>query len=160
MQPVTNYTVLQDDASLINCLQPVFNDSYQISQLDSQWVQVKLDDIAAFEALHTLLYPLLFKYVYFLVDDIGVADTVTEDVFINFWRHKATMADGNIKVAFVNSTRQHVLAYLSGIGCSKWQSAVSVLTILNSTGFSQREGMFLNKTLKLAASDIEEIITS
>ena len=51
MQPVTNCTVIQDDALSINCLQPVFNNDRQTSKLDALLGRVKLGDIIAFEAL-------------------------------------------------------------------------------------------------------------
>lgn len=159
MRPVINYAVQTVDKKSIPPVQPACVYPTNEAYLNKLWEKVCLNDLESLEAIHQLLYPLLFNYIYFILNDSTVANSILTEAFINFWYKKNTIDSAQVKNSMIKQVRGEVLARLAHPAHGQDSKfPVKLLTILNSTDFRKRESAFLNDHLLLNEKEIAGII--
>ncbi|HEY8781591.1 MAG TPA: hypothetical protein VIM16_08265 [Mucilaginibacter sp.] len=141
------------------------SDGKYIEQL---WDKVRLNDLDSLEAVHSTLYPLLFKYVYFIIQDPAAADEIIGEAFIHFWYQRNETAGKMLKAGMVKYIRQAVIFYLTrpvlnGKGKAEVllieaEHPVVLLSAYNGLSSKEKERIFLRESLKLDGTTIAEIL--
>ena len=169
MQPMTNYSnlpVSNDLTSRAPEIQPDL-DNGLIAKL---WSRVCLNDMDALEIIHSLLYPILLKYVYFIIKDSAIADDMIAEAFIRFWNKRSGVIGETLKIDLAKSLRQAAALYLENQAIDRNRDAspqpmpigrpIILLSSYNNLSFKEREKAFLRDYLKLDRKAIAEIIGS
>ena len=164
MQSMINYSPQPMDVRVTVPLNTEFTPGVNRKHLNKLWANVCLNDITAFEAIHKVLYPLLFKYAYFIIKNPDSADTLLADAFINFWCKRACMAGPSLLVHIVGSTRLAIIDHLNipmsdrgEDGQTEDARPVILFSDHNSLGFADREEVFLREFMGLDRAEIAEI---
>jgi hypothetical protein len=163
-----NYSGLPVNDGLKTAVDTEFKTDPDNSHIELLWSKVCLNDLDSLEIIHSLLYPLLFKYVYFITKDTAAADEIIGDAFIHFWHSRCEVRGKMLKADIVKYIRQAVTSYLNpstGTGKvkaeekpDKIEHPVILLSGYNSLGFNDIERIFLSEYLKLNCATITEIL--
>ena len=113
MQSMINYSGLPINDGLKTAVDAEFKTDPDNSYVEQLWSKVYLNDLDSLEIIHSLLYPVLFKYVYFITKDSAVADEIIEDAFIYFWHRRSEIKGKMLKADMVKYIRQAVTHYLN-----------------------------------------------
>ena len=157
MQSVVNYSFEPFNENLMSPFQAGSIPGADEQYLDELWAKVCLNDLQAYEALHKIVYPLLFDYACFILNDANMSDSIIADTFISFWYKRDIISGSSLKINLVKHVRREVLAYLANHANTltkkkvhlNGKSPVTLLTVLNSSAFKNQELGFLSTHLNL-----------
>jgi DNA-directed RNA polymerase specialized sigma24 family protein len=132
------------------------------------WGRVCLNDTASLEAIHKILYPVLFKYVCAILRDMDVADEIIAEAFIRCWQQRNEITRQRIVIELVKGVRQAATFYLTELtidcrnGAADNSSAnfapAILLSAYNSLNFRREEIDYLGEYLQLDCIAISEIL--
>lgn len=138
------------------------------TDIGALWDKVYSGDMTALQAVHEILYPALFKYMYAIVRNDEVADEIIADAFIHCWRRRSAIAWERMITELVKRMRMTVNSCLSTlpadkkyeVGCASSGIHDTAILLLeyNSLKFKKVEIKFFREYLKLDCIAISEIL--
>jgi len=129
----------------IICLRPDYIAGQPENDLEHLWAKVRFGDIGSFEAVHKILYPVVFKYGRFCLKDEKLTDAVAEDVFVKFWIKRKSIRSNQVKIQLMKMMRKEVLNHLPSI-------------VIDYHRFDEHEALFLRHALGFEYHEILEIM--
>jgi len=129
----------------IGCLHADYIAGQLENDLEHLWAKVRLGDIGSFEAVHKILYPVVFKYGRFSLKDEELTGVVAEDVFVEFWIKRKSIDRKQVKIQLMKMMRKKVLSHLPVIA-------------IDYHRFDEHEALFLRHVLGFEYQEILEIM--
>ena len=139
-KPKTN-----SDDECIGCLRADYLAARRENDLEHLWAKVRLGDIASFEAVHKILYPIVFKYGRFSLKDEELTGVATEDAFVKFWIQRKSVDRKQVKIQLMKMMRKEVLSHLAAMATDYHR-------------FYEHEALFLTHALGFEYQEILEIM--
>ena len=109
------------------------------------WLQVLAGDTDAYESIHEIFYPVLFRYGKFITADTEFINAVAEEVFVRCWNNKNSVNGKRLLIELIREMRHEFLI----------RSAVNSFDAQGRLG---KEINFLNKVLKIEWDGVLQIM--